>query len=362
VPQVNCETANADRGPITIKVTATGNLSALLTVQVGSQVSGRVQQLFVDYNSPVKKGQPIARLDPLLFEAAVQQARAVYLAARSNLQKDRAQEANLKLAYDRTNRLKTELVVSQSDFDTARTNYNVVKAQVDADESTLESARAALNQAQANLGFTTIVSPINGIVISRNVDIGQTVAASFQTPTLFVIAQDLQRMQVDTNVSEADVGRLFPGMQATFTVDGYPGQPFAGTLRQIRNASQTVQNVVTYDAVINVDNSKLLLKPGMTANVTFVVAKKDRVMRIRNAAVRFRPDRQLLQKLGLNDETRSASPEDKVVWALRGGKPAPVPVTTGISDGTWTELIRGELQPGDALITDMKANPRRGLF
>jgi HlyD family secretion protein len=361
-PPVNCETANADRGSITIKVTATGNLSALLTTQVGSQVSGRVQQLFVDYNSAVKKGQPIAKLDPLLFAAAVQQARAVYLAAQSNLQKDRVQEANLKVAYDRANRLKTELVIAQSDFDTAHTNYNIAQAQVNADESSLESARAALDQAQANLGFTTILSPINGVVISRSVDVGQTVAASFQAPTLFVIAQDLQRMQVDTNVSEADVGRLSPGMQATFTVDGYPGRPFAGTLRQIRNASQTVQNVVTYDAVINVENPKLLLKPGMTANVTFVVAKKDNVLRIRNAALRFRPDPQLLQKLGVNDGTVSASPEDRIVWVLRAGKPIGVPIATGISDGTWTELIHGQIQPGDALITDMKANPRPGLF
>jgi HlyD family secretion protein len=362
MPQVNCETASADRGPITIKVTATGNLSALLTIQVGSQVSGRVQQLFVDYNSPVKKGQPIAKLDPLLFEAAVQQAHAVYFAAQSNLQKDRVQEANLKIAYGRANRLKAEFVVSQSDFDTAQTNYNVARAQVNADESSLESARAALDQARANLGYTTILSPINGVVISRSVDVGQTVAASFQAPTLFVIAQDLRRMQVDTNVSEADVGRLFPGMPATFTVDGYPGRPFVGALRQIRNASQTVQNVVTYDAVINVDNPKLLLKPGMTANVTFVVAKKDDVLRIRNAALRFRPDPQLLQKTGVKDETASASPENKIVWLLRAGKPLPVPIAAGISDGTWTELIHGQIRPGDALITDMKANPRRGLF
>jgi HlyD family secretion protein len=362
MPQVNYETVNADRGPITIKVTATGSLSALLTVQVGSQVSGRVQQLYVDYNSPVKKGQPIAKLDPLLFEAAVQQARAVYLAAQSNLQKDRAQEANLKIAYDRANQLKNELVIARSDFDSAQANYNVAMEQVKADESSVESARAALDQARANLGYTTIVSPIDGVVISRNVDVGQTVAASFQAPTLFVIAQDLQRMQVDTNVSEADVGRLSPGTQATFTVDGYPGKSFAGTLRQIRNASQTVQNVVTYDAVIKVDNPKLLLKPGMTANVSFVVAKKDNVLRMRNAALRFRPDPQLLLRLGVNSQTTSASPEDKIVWVLRAGKPSAVSLATGISDGTWTELIHGQIQPGDALITDMRANPRRGLF
>jgi HlyD family secretion protein len=362
LPQVHYETATVDRGTIEAKVTATGSLSALLTVQVGSQVSGRVQQLFVDYNSPVKKGQAIAKLDPLLFEAAVDQARALYLTAQSNLEKDGAQAANLKLTYDRYNQLRTTQVVSQSDFDTAQANYKVAEAQVDADESSLDSARAALNQAQTNLGYTTIVSPIDGIVISRSVDVGQTVAASFQAPTVFVIAQDLRQMQVDTNVSEADVGKLSPGMPVSFTVDAYPAKTFMGKLRQIRNAAQTVQNVVTYDAVINLENPNLLLKPGMTANVTFVVARKDEVVRIRNAALRFRPDPQLLGQRGLADKTGAPAAPGRVVWVLRTGKPLPVTISTGISDGTWTEVLEGTLQPGDVLLTDMTAQARRGLF
>jgi HlyD family secretion protein len=364
-PEVHYDTAEVDRGTIAAKVTATGNLSALLTVQVGSQVSGRVQQLFVDYNSPVKKGQPIAKLDPLLFNAAVEQARANYLSLQGGLNKDQAQENNTKLIFDRTKALVDQKVMAQSDLDAASANYQAAKAQVEADKSNLESARAMLNQAEVNLGYTTIVSPIDGIVISRNVDVGQTVAASFQAPTLFVIAQDLRRMQVDTNVGEADVGRLTAGMPATFTVDAYPGRPFTGRLRQIRNAAQTIQNVVTYDAVIDVGNPSLLLKPGMTANVVFVAAQKDDVVRLRNAALRFQPDPPLLARIGAKapaPDPLAQAAGQRTVWVLRGGQPVRVVVSTGITDGTWTEMVGGNIQPGDALITDMNVNARRGLF
>ena len=364
-PEVHYDTAEVELGTIAAKVTATGSLSALLTVQVGSQVSGRVQQLFVDYNSPVKKGETIAKLDPLLFEAAVQQSRANYLSLQGALSKDQAQENNTKLIYDRTKALVDQKVMAQSDLDTASANYQAAKAQEEADKSNLESARAMLNQAEVNLGYTTIVSPIDGIVISRNVDVGQTVAASFQAPTLFVIAQDLRHMQVDTNVGEADVGRLVAGMPATFTVDAYPGKPFTGRLRQIRNAAQTIQNVVTYDAVIDVENPNLLLKPGMTANVTFVAAQKDNVVRLRNAAVRFQADPRLLASIGVKDpvsESSTQPPGRRTVWLLRNGQPMPVTVSTGISDGTWTEVLDRGVHPGDVLITDMTAAPRRGFF
>ena len=193
-----------------------------------------------------------------------------------------------------------------------------------------------------NLDYTTIISPIDGTVISRNVDVGQTVAASFQAPTLFVIAKDLRRMQVDTNVGEADVGRLTPGMKATFTVDAYPTKQFIGTVRQIRNDAQTLQNVVTYDAVIDVENPNLLLRPGMTANCTFVAAQKDNVVRLRNAALRFQPDPQLLARIGVADPAKASSPQDpnrKTVWVLRDNKPVSVAVSTGVSDGTWSELV-----------------------
>ena len=364
-PQVHYDTAAVDRGTIAAKVTASGNLSALLTVQVGSQVSGRVQQLFVDYNSPVKKGQTIAKLDPLLFDAAVEQGRANFLSLQGALNKDQAQENNTKLIFDRTKALVEQRVMAQSDLDTASANYEAAKAQVEADKSNLESARAMLHQAEVNLGYTTIISPIDGIVISRNVDVGQTVAASFQAPTLFVIAQDLRKMQVDTNVGEADVGRLTAGMPATFTVDAYPGRPFTGRLRQIRNAAQTIQNVVTYDAVIDVENPDLLLKPGMTANVVFVAAQKEDVVRLRNAALRFQPDPPLLARIGVKsaaaDPTAQATGH-RTVWVLRNGQPVPVAVSTGITDGTWTELLGENVRPGEELITDMNVVARRGFF
>lgn len=366
-PNVDYETTPADRGTIVAKVTATGSLSALLTVQVGSQVSGRVQELFVDYNSPVKKGQTIAKLDPLLFEAAVEQATALSLSAQSNIEKDKAQEANTKIVFERSEKLRDAQVIAQSDFDAAKANYDAAQAQVAADQSNLKSAEAALHQAQLNLGFTTIISPIDGIVISRSVDVGQTVAASFQAPTLFVIANDLRHMQVDTNVGESDVGKLMAGMPATFTVDAYSGKLFAGKLRQVRNASQTVQNVVTYDAVIDVENPNLLLKPGMTANVSFVVEQKNDVVRVRNSALRFAPDPRLLAQIGAASPAAPApaspqQPTPKAVWVLRDGKPVRVPVSTGVTDGTWTELLQGGVRQGDALIADMAIRPRRGLF
>jgi HlyD family secretion protein len=364
-PNVAFETTPADRGTVAAKVTATGNLSALLTVQVGSQVSGRVQELFVDYNSPVKKGQPIAKLDPVLFQAAVEQARAGLLSAQGSLKKDQAQEINTKVMYERTAKLVAAQVSAQSDLDAALANEGAAAAQVEADQSNLESLRAVLHQTQVNLDYTTIISPIDGTVISRSVDVGQTVAASFQAPTLFVIAEDLRRMQVDTNVGEADVGRLTPGMKATFTVDAYPTKQFIGTVRQVRNNAQTLQNVVTYDAVIDVENPNLLLRPGMTANCTFVAAQKDNVVRLRNAALRFQPDPQLLARIGVADPAKASSPQDpnrRTVWVLRDNKPVSVAVSTGVSDGTWSELMAGDVQPGDVLITDMTLNARRGLF
>jgi HlyD family secretion protein len=301
----------------------------------------------------------------VFFDAAVQAARANYLSIQGSLNKDQAQENNAKLIFDRTKALVEAKVMAQSDLDTASANYEAAKAQMEADKSNLESARALMDQAEVNRGYTTIVSPIDGIMIFRNVDVGQTVAASFQAPTLFVIAQDLRHMQVDTNVGEADVGRLTAGMPATFTVDAYPGRPFTGRLRQIRNASQTIQNVVTYDAVIDVENPSLMLKPGMTANVLFIAAQKDNVVRVRNAALRFQPDLQLLVRIGAKvpvPDTSKQVPGRRTVWVLRSGQPVPVSVSTGITDGTWTEAVEGEIHAGDALITDMTASAPRGFF
>ncbi|HEU4384389.1 MAG TPA: efflux RND transporter periplasmic adaptor subunit [Anaeromyxobacteraceae bacterium] len=370
-PSLKIESAKVDRGRIVAKVTATGTLSAIVTVQVGSQVSGRVAALHADFNSQVKKGQLIAKIDPQLFQAAVEQARANSVAAQANLAKSKAQAADADRQYQRAKALAERKLIAQADLDTAQSNADAARAQVDASAGAVAQARAALHQAEVNLAYTDITSPTNGVVISRNVDVGQTVAASLQAPTLFVIAEDLAKMQVDTSVAEADVGRLSAGMTATFTVDAYPSETFHGTVRQIRNAPQTVQNVVTYDAVIDVANPGLKLKPGMTANVTFVYAEKDDVLRVPNAALRFRPPPDLPafsiapgRPGGRGDGAGGGpppkavqTPDQRTLWVVRGDKPAPVRVKTGISDGAFTELLDGALEPGESVVTDASGPP-----
>jgi len=310
-------TVKVERGEISSVVTATGTINPVITVLVGSQVSGTVKALHADFNSRVKEGAVIAQIDPAIFEAQVEQGRANVLSAQANLLNAQANlqnaQANLtkadvavldtKRTLDRNQPLVEKKVIAQATMDTAQANYDtavaqrdVAKAQVESAKSQVESskaqveqAKAALKLAETNLGYTTIRSPVNGTVISRNVDVGQTVAASLQAPTLFTIAKDLTQMQADTNFSEADIGRIEERQEATFTVDAYPERMFRGKVSEIRNAPQTIQNVVTYDVVIQVDNKELKLKPGMTANVTILVAHREGVLKIPNAALRFQP-------------------------------------------------------------------------
>jgi HlyD family secretion protein len=367
VPDIHFETVKVDRGRIVAKITATGTVSALVTVQVGSQVSGRLQEIKVDYNSPVKKGQLIAKIDPQLFQAALEQARANFLAAQSNVAKAKVQALDADRQYERAKALAERQLLAPADLQTAEANAGVAHAGADAATGALAQAKASLHQAEVNLAYTTIISPIDGIVVSRNVDVGQTVAASFQAPTLFVLAEDLRKMQVDTSVAEADVGRLKPGMPASFSVDAYPGKRFQGTIRQIRNAPQTVQNIVTYDAVIDVLNPDLELKPGMTANVAFVYAEKDRVLRVPSSALRFRPAADLMARAGASAIPAASAQRprgggrrelsnQRTVWVLRNGQPAPVTLTTGVSDGTLAELLEGNLAEGDTLVTDVSGS------
>ena len=379
-PKVQWETAAVDRGRITARVTATGTLSALVTVQVGSQVSGSILKLHADFNSTVRKGQVIAKIDPRLFQATLENARANYAQAKATLDKDRVVARFADRQFKRQGPLAKDKLIAVSDLDTAESNAGSALAQVEADQANVKQALAVLHLAEVNLALTDIISPTDGTVISRNVDVGQTVAASLQAPVLFVIAEDLRKMQVDTSVAEADVGKLRAGMQATFTVDAFPGEPFKGAVRQIRNAATTVQNVVTYDAVIDVDNSDLKLRPGMTANVTFVFANKDDVLRVTNAALRFRPSPELVSALRLEiphgrrsgsdgassgPATGSAgparagssakgdeAPDRRTVWVLRSDVPSPVRIKTGTTDGTKTEVVEGPLQPGDLVISD----------
>lgn len=348
------QTAAIDRGPIAAKVTANGTLSALVTVRVGSQVSGRIQSLRADYGSHVVAGQVIASIEPSLLRAAAAQANANYRAALAGLERAKAQELNATRQFERTTLLKREGLTTGAEYDTAEAARGVARAELGVARSNIEQARAARDQADLNLRYTTIVSPIDGIVISRDVDVGQTVAAALQAPTLFTIAQDLTRMQVDTNVAEADVGKIREGMPVEFTVDSYPGQRFPGKVRQVRDNAQTVQNVVTYDAVVDVANPERLLKPGMTASVVFVYAEKPDALRVPNGALRFRPDPATLALLGAAPKAPGLANE-RNIWILRDGHAAPRTIRIGISDGVTTEVVEGALHVKDAVVLEATA-------
>ncbi|MDY7233123.1 efflux RND transporter periplasmic adaptor subunit [Hyalangium rubrum] len=351
------ETQPVGRRLIESRVTATGTLSALVTVEVGSQVSGRIQELMVDYNSTVKKGQVIARIDPQLYEAAVARAKANVMAAKANVHRARVDAETARKQAERSRVLSDKQLIAQAETETAEASAESAQAAVASAEGALAQAQATLSEAQVNLRYTTIVSPTDGIVISRSVDVGQTVAASLQAPTLFTIAEDLRKMQVNTSVPEADVGRLEPGMPAAFTVDAYPGERFEGVIRQIRNAPQTVQNVVTYDAVIDVENPELKLKPGMTANVTLTTARKEDALAVPNAALRFKPPTpapeqvQAASATGGSGGQPRATDGSRTLYVLRDGSPTPVRVRLGVTDGSVTEVVSGELREGDQAIT-----------
>jgi HlyD family secretion protein len=498
-------TARVERGSLTAAVSATGSLNAVVVVQVGSQVSGQIKELKVDFNSIVKKNQVIARIDPDIFEAKVNQAkadldssraavlnqeaqveraradvdnaRAALVEAKAFTAKAQVQSADAKRDYDRKTELFGRQLIANSDLDTAQATYDAAVAQLDSTrareqalgsgiqsalaqlrvvQATLESARAqvnqkdaALKQAQVDLDHTTILAPVDGVVVSRQVDVGQTVAASLQAPVLFTIAQDLTKMQVETSVDEADIGRLKLDDRATFTVDAFPGDTFTGTVTQIRKAPQVVQNVVTYTVIVSVDNPSGRLMPGMTANVKLVVAQKPSALKVPNAALRFRPAgvdaatptpaepgaaasgvtpstdqlRELLVKgLGLTQEQQKklepilrdsreqlrgvqGLPEGEWRWrsriireaqrarirdiltdeqkaryeqitAARGearsgtagrvwiigrdGKPAPIVLTLGLSDGASTEVLRGDVQESQEVIVGSVGGSGRG--
>ena len=390
-------TVRIDRGDIDATVATTGNLNAVITVQVGSQVSGNIIALYADFNTKVKKGQLVAEIDPAPFQAALDQAKATVSAAvaaevtaRASLAKSQSdlasaeanvasQKANLvkaqsavglaKVEQDRRAELVRTGSTSQEDYDTAAANYvqaqssvDAAQAAVSASEAAAESARkgvdvartqldqatavvaedrAALAQAQLNLNHTRIVAPVDGTVESRNMDVGQTVAASFQAPVIFLIAQDLTKMQVDTNVDEADVGPIRLNQQADFTVDAYAGQIFKGRVAQIREAPINVQNVITYDVVVNVSNPDLKLFPGMTANVAISTGHASHVLRVPKSALRFHP--------------RNAAVSPSTVYVLEGGRARAVEIKTGLADANRVEILSG-LREGQEVITGTAAS------
>ena len=337
------------RGEIVSSVTATGTVNAVTTVLVGTQVSGTIKTLYVDFNSPVKRGQLIAQIDPATFEAQVGQAKANLFSAKANLEKSEATVIDAKRTMERNRELVSENLIAQSDFDTAETNYETAKASRGEARAQIAQTEAALKFAETNFQYTRIVSPVDGVVISRNVDVGQTVAASFQTPTLFTIAQDLTKMQIDTNVDEADIGKVTVGQNVDFTVDAYSETTFKGSVWQIRNAPIIVQNVVTYDVVIKVDNSELKLKPGMTANVSIIIAIKKEALKIPNVALRFMPSEK---------ETGESVKKGLGIWIIEKGEPKRIPIVTGISDGNYTELVSGALKEGQEVIIESLANKK----
>jgi HlyD family secretion protein len=334
-------TAEVTRGTVARTSTATGTVNPVLTVIVGTYVSGVIQNIYCDYNTRVRAGQVCAKIDPRPYQATFDQYSAQRARDQALLDKDR-------MNLDRYQRLAAQNAIARQQ---AEDQAEVVKQ----DEATIKLDQALVEGALLNLNYTNIVSPVDGTVVSRNVSGGQTVAASFQTPTLFLIATDLKQMEVDTNTSEGDMGRIVVGNSATFTVDAYPGRTFRGTVTQVRQSPNTVQNVVTYAVVIGVNNSDLALIPGMTASTRIIVEERNDVLRVPNQALRFTP--RGVAAAG----ARTASSRPQEVFVLRDSGPVAVPVVVGIDDGTFTEVAGDGLQPGDRVILSEKnraAKPR----
>ncbi len=336
-------TTTLTRGDVSRTVTATGTVNPVMTIIVGSYVSGVIRNVYCDYNTRVKKGQLCARIDPRPYQAALEQAEGA-------LARDSAQLAGARADFARYAVLVRQNLVAES-------TYSDQAALVHQLEGSVQLDRALVSNAKVNLGYTNIVSPVDGTVVARNITVGQTVAASFQTPTLFLIATDLTRMQVDTNVSESDIGGIRPEEPVDFTVEAFPGRTFRGTVVQVRQAPQVVQNVVTYDAVVSVSNPDFLLKPGMTATVSIITAQRRGVVRIPDQALRFSPGGLgAVKEAGapgsapLEAAPASGSGQPAQVWVLSGSRLVAIPIRVGIDDGAYSELVSGALRAGERVI------------
>jgi HlyD family secretion protein len=369
-------TAAVTRGDVVEKVNATGTLQPVTTVQVGTQVSGTIKALYADFNSEVRKGQVIAELEPSLFQTQVEQARATMTRLQADADRAKVEVQDTESKSRRAQELFDQKLISRNDVETAQSSAMQAEASLKSAQAQITQARAALNQVQVNLNNTIIKAPIDGVVISRSVDVGQTVAASMQAPTLFVLAKDLTRMQVSASIDESDIGRIAAGQKVSFRVDAYPADTFTGTVSQVRLNPTTEQNVVSYTTMIDVPNPEMKLKPGMTANVTIQIAGSENVLRVPNSALRFRPggsgigdpgsggsgiqgsaptDRAAATS-GLGGAPRAVSNADRSggrVWAIRNGALEPVRIRTGVSDGAMTAVVEGDLKEGDQLVTGM---------
>ena len=347
---VRYKTGTVQRGDLTALVVANGTVNPVTIVQVGSQISGTILKLFADFNSVVTKGQVIAQIDPALLQAKVDQTQADLRNAQAVLEREKVTAQDNARTLKRYQSLLAQELISQMDVDVAQTKFDQSLATIKGAQAQVEQAKANLASALTNLHYATIRSPVNGIVISRNVDVGQTVAASLQAPTLFTIAQDLKEMEIHTSVDEADIGRIKLDQPALFTVDAFPGESFKAEVGQIRNAATTVQNVVTYDVVLEVKNPLLKLKPGMTANVSIITEEKSDVLKVPNAALRFRPP---VKEAPEKPEAKKAAKGPRVYRVGPKNQLIPVPVRAGISDGQYTEIAWGKLQEDDQVVVDI---------
>jgi HlyD family secretion protein len=348
--QVEYATAPVTRGNVITTITASGTVNPVVTVEVGTYVSGTIQTLSCDYNTKVHKGQLCAKIDPQPYQVVVDEDQAELTTAKAQLAKDQANLVYTQLTMGRDDTLLKENAISRDADDAARDANNQALALVNLDSAQVADKAAVLKAAQINLNYTNIVSPVDGTVVSRNVTAGQTVAASFQTPTLFLIATDLTKMQVDTNVSESDIAGAVQGANASFTVDAFPKRTFQGRVTQVRQAPISVQNVITYDVVITVANPGFLLKPGMTATARINTAQSLNVIRVPSTALRFTPAGGA--KSGLSS---AAKPGQRTVWVERSGDLVPIAVTIGLDDDTFAEIKAGNLKLGDQVVTSALA-------
>jgi HlyD family secretion protein len=346
-PSVPYTTAPVTRGTIVQVVAATGTLQAVTTVQVGSQVSGTIKALCADFNSEVKKGQVIAELDPSLFQTQVEQARASLVRLQADVDRARVDAGDTETKLKRAQELWAQQLISRADLDTAETAARQSAAAVKSAQAQVTQAQAVLNQNQVNLDHTIIRAPIDGIVISRNVDVGQTVASSLQAPTLFVIANDLTRMQVNASIDESDIGRIAAGQPVTFSVDAYLGEKFSGRVSQVRLDPKVDSNVVSYTTIIDVPNPHMKLKPGMTATVSVETARAEDVLKVPTSALRFTPS-VIASGAQVRSTTRGGAGR---LWILENGQPKSVPVRAGISDGATTAVFETGVSEGTMVIT-----------
>lgn len=337
------KTQKLNLGEITQKITASGIINPISTVNIGTQVSGTIAEIFVDYNSPVKQGQLLAQIDPALFQATVDQRRAALDIAKAEVNVVENDIVYYKKHLDRIKKLNKSQYSADKELESAQRDYDNAVVQKGLKQAQVSQAAAALQQAEIDLRYTKIVSPVDGIVVSKEVEVGQTVAASFQTPTLFNVAEDLTKMQIEASVVEADIAKVEEGQTVEFSVDSFPDEVFYGIVTQVRNNPITTSNVVTYEVIIEIDNRELKLKPGMTANVEIVTAQKSNVLLVPNKALRF----YITDEKG---ETKRY--KDKGLWILKNGKPERVSVSTGVSDDDYTEVSGSGLGKGTEVIVE----------